>query len=506
MKVKLFEIKKMFWWEVVFLLLILAAAVQVRLPYLAEPFECDQANYSYIANHWQEGLTPYRYAWDNKPPLIFIWYRVISFFLGFSVRGIHLGFIFLALGSTLFFYALSRRLFSRGFALISAFLYAIFSAGALISGTFAITENLAVFFVIGGFYFFWNGCEREKDNSFFIAGIFLGLAMMSKQVAFWETAALTMFFVLRGLRTTTFLLIAWRLILFWSGAAVVIAFFILIFTAMGAVFDFFSSVLIYNLFFGKIVGIRQGLINLWQALFWTPRENFLLWFFAIPGLILAFSKKEKKSLVIVLWFFAALLGVVSALRFYPHYFIQVIPILVMFSVYFLQTMWDSLGVIKKFLSLVFFVIAVICFSAVQWRWWFSYSPLESLIARRGTFARPDLYRASEGVSAYIRARTTGEDFIYIWGLWPEIYYLSHRKSPSKYFYISSRGTMVGRFKEVVQTQVYYDIIKKPPKYLIIDEHFADLVGAPMQRYINSGYALVKKETGYRILVRKDAVD
>jgi hypothetical protein len=91
-------------------------------------------------------------------------------------------------------------------------------------------------------------------------------------------------------------------------------------------------------------------------------------------------------------------------------------------------------------------------------------------------------------------------------MWPEVYYYSKRKSPSKYFYIFSRVAMVGKFKEVVQTQVYYDIIRNPPKFIIIDEDFASLISEPMERYINGGYALVKRGDGYRILSRKDTVD
>lgn len=488
------------------MLIVLSSAVLVRVPFLAEPFECDQANYAYVAQHWGEGLTPYRYSWDNKPPLIYIWYRFIAAFLGDSQRGTHLGFIFLAVGATLFFYALSRRLFSRGFALLSALVYGVFSAGALISGTFAIPENLAAFFIIAGFYYFWNGCEREKNIPFLISGIFLGFALMSKQAAFWELAALSGFFVLTGLRSTTFLLVGWRLILFWSGAAAVIIFFIILFVILQAAAEFFSSVFIYNLFFGRIVGFRQGLINFFQALLWSPRENFLLWIFAFAGLIIAVLKREKKTLLFILWFIAAVLGIVCVFQFYPHFFIQAIPILALLTIYFLQTVWNTPGISRKVISLVLLTVMGLYFCMVQWRWWFSYSPLDSLINRRGALARPQLYRQTQDVATYIKANSAPEDLVYVWGLWPEVYYYSKRKSPSKYFYISSRATLTGKFKEVVQTQVYYDIIRNPPKYIIIDEQFADLISVALQRYINGGYALVKTGADYRILRIKDTVE
>ncbi|MCX5705884.1 MAG: glycosyltransferase family 39 protein [Candidatus Omnitrophica bacterium] len=505
MALKPFVKRKVKWWEVGILFLILIISCLVRLPYVHEPFECDQASYSYIANHWGEGMTPYRYSWDSKPPLIFVAYRIISAFLGTTAEGIHLGFIFLAAISVISIYALSRRLFNPGFALISAFLYGSFSGGALISGTFAVPENLLVILVIAGMYYFWDGWERQKNKYFFVSGAFLGLAMMTKQSAVWETAALTLFLISGGLRSTTFLLIGWRLVLFWLGVAVVIAIFVLLFSVLGALYEFFSSVFLYNLFFGRIVGIKQGLINLGHALIWSPRENFLLWVFAVSGCILSLAKRERKSMFINLWFFATLLGLVSALNFYPHYFIQIIPVIVILAVYFLQSVWELPGLGRKVLSIIFVCGAAISFGAVQWKWWFCSSVLDSLASRRGELARPELYRQAEEVGDFIRNHSVAEDVVQVWGMWPEVYYNSKRKSPSKYFYIASRNIMLGKFKEVVQTQVYYDIIRNPPKFIIIDEYFADLISEPMQRYINGGYALERQGERYLILNRRDTV-
>jgi hypothetical protein len=382
-------------------------------------------------------------------------------------------------------------------------MYALFSAGARISGTFGVPENLAVFFISGGMFYFWNGREKEKNKYFFFSGLFLGFAMMSKQVAFWEFFALTVFIIVTGLRSTTFLLNALRLILYWLGAALSILLFMALFILFGAELEFLNSVIVYNLFFGGIVGIRQGCVNFLQALQWSPSENAVLWVYAVCGLILAGSKKDRKGLFLGLWFVSSLLAAASALRFFPHYFIQVIPILVILAVYFLQEVWDSGGSRRKSAAVILLMAMTALFFISQFDWWFKYSSMDSLIKRRGNLARPSLYRDAEAVGYYIKIRTDQRDPVYVWGLWPEVYYYSQRKSPSKYFYISSRGTLVGRFREVVQTQVYYDMLRNPPKYIVIDEHFDDLISPSMQRYINTSFALVKAGEGYRVLRRKE---
>jgi hypothetical protein len=281
--------------------------------------------------------------------------------------------------------------------------------------------------------------------------------------------------------------------------------FTLLFLVLGAELEFLNCTIFYNIYFGSIVGIRQGLENFAHGLFWSPHENYVLWILGFCGAVTAFFNRDRKGLFLIMWLLGSLLALCSALRFYHQYFIGIIPALVVMMVYFIQEVWCSPGTPKKVIAVLLSILTIVFYCSTQWMWWFVYKPAESLIYRRGVLARPELYGQAAEASDFIIKRTDSADLIHVWGLWPEIYHLTGRRSPSKYFYISSRGTMVGRFKEAVQTQVYYDIIRNPPKFIVIDDHFADLIAEPMQRYINSGYALAKQGRGYRILSRRDTV-
>ena len=55
-------------------LLVAALACVLRAPVAALPFERDEGEYAYIAQRWLAGDVPYRDAFDQKPPGVFLFY------------------------------------------------------------------------------------------------------------------------------------------------------------------------------------------------------------------------------------------------------------------------------------------------------------------------------------------------------------------------------------------------------------------------------------------------
>lgn len=485
--------------------LILILTFLIRIPFLAEPFESDQAVYSYVARSWQQGKIPYKDVFDNKPPAIYLFLRLVMNFFGSSVKGIHLAYAILAVFSTFLFYGLSRLFFTDKIALLSTFLYGLFSGSTLISGSFANIENLAIFFIILAFYIFWTAYKEERKFLFFLSGIFIGLAIISKQTALYEGLAISVFLFWIGLCDGKFFLNLKRIALIWLGAILVVFSFLFYFALKGAIKDFFASVFVFNLFFSRIVGIRQGLVNLWNALFWTPRENFLLWLLAGFGLMRAIQKKEDgKCKFLLLWFGASILGMASSLRFYHHYFIQIIPILVLLAAFYLSEIFLNKPVLwKRVLGTGLVILTIALFMRIQWRYYFQYSPVESLINRRGNLARPQLYKATPQMSKFIKKKTKPDDYIYVWGLWPEIYFYSQRQSSSKYFFLAARGIMLGEFAKRVHQQVLADTMRNKPKYFIIDYHFANSLSPALAEYLKNNYSLETEIAGCQILHRND---
>jgi len=496
---------KMNWRIIGALALILVLTFLIRAHFLGQQLECDQGDYAYIAWNWQQGRLPYQDFFDNKPPLIYLVYMAVLNFAGDFTKNIHLFYALLAVFTTFFLYRLASLIFGARVALLSAFLYGLFSGGVLITGSFANPENLLVFFVILAFYFFWVAYKKEKTCLFFPSGIFFGLAILSKQVAFWELAAASFFLWQTARRKLLLRPLMLKAALLWGGALSTVILFVGYFIFKGAGRSLFDAVILYNAFFGRIVGLSQAIVNLWKAFFWTPRENFFLWALAALGLFKVYkNRQDERALFVLCWFAASILGVSSALRFYPHYFIQAMPILsILAGLYLGLTFFSRPQAAKKYMGMILLILAVCSFLRVEWDYYFKYTPLESLINCRGGLARPKLYKATAEVAAFIRQKTSPRDYIYIWGLWPEVYFYSQRQAASKYFVFPSHGAMVGGTGERILKTVFADIVKNKPKYFIIDYYFADLISAPLKEYLDNNY-LPDKEIleGCLILRRK----
>src|SRR5512145_1734028 len=98
----------------VFLLILLAILIFLFLmPLFQAPFERDQGTYATIARGWMNGYLPYRDLWDNKGPLLFIWYIASFAWLGESTLAPHLMAALAAALSLPFVWAAAGRLFGR---------------------------------------------------------------------------------------------------------------------------------------------------------------------------------------------------------------------------------------------------------------------------------------------------------------------------------------------------------------------------------------------------------
>jgi len=120
---------------------ILAAAVvlfvYVRAPLLSVPLERDEGEYAYIAQRVLAGDVPYRDAFDQKPPGIFLVYVCAFALLGESIEAIHL-FLYAWTAATAFALFGCVRLLAGPLA--AAFAVLVF---ATLSGDPVLTANAA---------------------------------------------------------------------------------------------------------------------------------------------------------------------------------------------------------------------------------------------------------------------------------------------------------------------------------------------------------------------------
>ena len=477
------------------LVLILIAQVFLRVPFLEEPLERDEGAYAYIAQRILAGDVPYRDIFDHKPPLIYFIYAGVFKLFGDTQAAIRLFTLFFSLFTTLSVFAVGFLLWGSVGGLLSALIYAFYSGGPFVQGTSANTETFMVLPLILALACVLLAFRRPAPKAWgwiFLAGLLSGMAVVLKQVALPNFAVLAAFLLFKIYleRKDLKKLLSPAMILA-AGFLVFPLFFAVYFWVKGAFADLIQGLFVYSFAYTSRYKIWE-----WQNLRRVVlNENLALWALSFFGMFLILFRKRSFELILLLgWTLASLLAVFMGKRFFGHYFIQIIPGLALLSAYFILVLFER----KR--SLLFSLAAALLLSALfgvnlgHWGRFLFMEPEEISIRKYESLYFVIAPRAAE----FIRARTSPEDHIFVWGAEPEVYFYSRRKSASKhiYHYPLLRGGLEAR---TMLDRVLKDIKEHQPEYMIFSE---PLVFMEVVDVVKSDYVKVAKMSRWTIWKRK----
>ncbi|MGB9613329.1 MAG: glycosyltransferase family 39 protein [Candidatus Margulisiibacteriota bacterium] len=416
-----------------------------------EPLERDEGTYGYVAQRILEGEIPYRDVFDHKPPVVYYIYAAIVKFFGPSVAALRTFTAIYSLFTTLAIFGVGFLIFGQSGALLSAFLYALFSGGPIIQGTSSNTETFMVLPLVLALYCFLRGCSTPNARNWrwlFFAGLFSGLAAMIKPVALFNFLILVIFaFFLKFLRSpitdhrspitghrlpitdyrSTLVLIL--------GSLLIPVFFTLYFWSQGALSDFLFCNLIVNQHYLKTSPVpyflsdpRFGLFRIWQQ---VTTENGIIWLFSLLSLIFIFAKdRQAKLLLLAWWGIFSFLGVSAGKLFFGHYFIQVIPALSLLSAYSLDKLSQVKNLSIKVLGALVLIAMLIINLPHQIPFYTRFNPYQISEAKYGWKTFGIAYAASQQIAKILKPG----DEIFVWAAEPEVYFYLKKKAPSKYPY------------------------------------------------------------------------
>ncbi len=200
-----------------------------------------------------------------------------------------------------------------------------------------------------------------------------------------------------------------------------------------------------------------------------------------------------------LWLLSAAVSVAIGLRFFGHYYIQLVPPLCLLTAGSLvkATRKVALG------TVAFAAIAAVAFSAAG----YFMSP----------YGKEPLYQT---VSKYLKAHSTKDDRAFVWGNVPEIYWASNLRPATRMVTISTlTNSFPGRpaadaspeqSSTLLWDWFYEDLAAHPPRY-IIDTAPAGVRGAeytPIDRFprlesiVETEYRFVGSMDGFAVYVRR----
>jgi 4-amino-4-deoxy-L-arabinose transferase-like glycosyltransferase len=440
--------KRYFW------LISIGLFIFLRLPSLFEPYWYgDEGIYLALGQGLRAGLNLYSQIHDNKPPIL---YYLAA--LGQTVFGFRLLLALVMVPTLYLFHRLASKFLSPLQAKAAFFLFLILSSIPLLEGNIANAEVFMLLPTILGVYLFLNPVNSVY---FLYSGLLLGLALAIKIPVAVEIGALFLWQLLNLKNIKTFLV---QMTIFAFGSLLPVSLFAVFYAFQGSLDNYLFAALLNNF----------GYLSSWSSGTHTSSPFaggllFRLLLLVIAWALLSYIKIKKvtkdRYTFLFIWFSATLFGTLLSGRPYPHYLIQLLPPLCLILVILFTKHVQTVKIIS--LSLVFVLIAAL----VKYK--FYYYPVFSYYANYYSYLlgikSVSQYTAFFGnridnnqqVSEFIKANSSPQDRIFVWGDEPYIYPLSGRL-PSSRFIVAYHIVDFNMY-----SQTYEEIIINNPKYIVV---------------------------------------
>lgn len=447
-----------------FLLIVSFVFFLLRLPSLFEPYWYgDEGIYEVLGSAIRHGRILYQGIWDNKPPLLYI---VYSIFNGdqFYVRILSLIFGIL---STITFYYLCKKIFIQNrhqekIVMWSTGVFALLFALPIVEGNIANAENFMLFPILLSALLILS--EKTSPKIYFAAGALLGVSFLFKIVALFDFAAFSVFLFMINFKvpaqkitfgkkiTQVFTLLLPFIIGFVIPILVTSLFF------LGPPFKYFiQATFTQNVGY---VGYGNKLI--------IPQGFLILKLLALLGFnFYLFTRREKFSksaLFILVWFSFSLFSAFFSQRPYTHYLLVLLPSICLFIG---LISWEKKYKLQFTVLLAVSLFLIFTSFNLYGKTPFYYQNFISFILGsktvaeyRGFFDRRTV--VDYEIAQYIKAKTTAEDNIFIWGNNAQVYKLADKLPPGRY---TVAYHMTAYKDGLSSTQEALEVTK--PKFIII---------------------------------------
>jgi 4-amino-4-deoxy-L-arabinose transferase-like glycosyltransferase len=399
---------------------IILLTVAIRLPSLLHPQPIDsESMYSVVANEIVDGGRPYIDAVERKPPLLFWTYAAVFKIAGeFNWKALHIVALVWTLCAMTGLYVIGRELFDRNTGLIAALFYGVFQHWWTWKNLSFDGEMLMNLPIIWAWAIALRRSSSRLRPELFPAGALLGAAFLLKQPAAIAAVPLGIYLLLPSYRTSRSLTPTNSII---QAAIFTLGFF----AALGLV---------------TIVLWKQGILH--EAFYWTIADHDVPHVFwqkgilitlaflgaCLPLVIGAIMARRDKSRIwagrtaertALFWLLAAsAIGAAAGARFYPHYYVQLIPPLALLAAPYYARLWSRTmqpphWLLRPAVTYAWLALTIVAFSIEDWM---------ALAPRR----------VPSDVGRYLFTHSSPDDRIFVWGQSSEIYLDAHRRPASRY--------------------------------------------------------------------------
>jgi 4-amino-4-deoxy-L-arabinose transferase-like glycosyltransferase len=447
-----------------FALGIVLLTVLTRLPSELHPQAIDDENmYSVVANAIVDGGRPYIDVVDRKPPLLFWTYAAVFEAAGeFNWKALHEVAVVWTLLTMAGLYVIGARLFNRETGLIAALLYSVFQPWGNFKDLAFNGEVLMNLPIVWAWAIGFRRSSSPVRPELLASGALLCAGFLLKQPAAIAAVPLGIYLLLPSYRRARG--VSWTVSI-THATLLTIGFF----ATLGGV---------------AVVLWKQNILG--GAFYWTVEDHSIPHVFWTKGVLVTlvflgaclplaigaamgarrdsalWRDKSAERTALLGLLVVSVIGVSAGARFYPHYYIQLIPPLALLAAPFYAQLWSGerrapYWLLRPKITYIWLTLTVITFSVIHWKTHLSQSQL------------------SEG-EEYISRHSTPDDRIFVWGQRARIYLNTRRRPACRYAgTFPLTGYIFGGLRGVdtrarilpgAWNNLEEDFAKHPPRYIV----------------------------------------
>lgn len=471
------------------LLLLCLLPILLYLPAMGSPFERDEGAYATIAQGILDGKVPYRDLFDNKPPLIYGWYSLSFLVFGESVWAPRIVAAVLLSLTTLAVFGQAKLVMPRGVAFTAAAVFAL-STGLPWVALHANTEAYMLLPLVTSLIAFTLGIRSGRLGWFVLCGALGGLAVMTKQVAVWNVIALAV--VAASWRVSEDTPLATRLkpaMSVLGGAVASIALVMLPFVINGSADDLLYANLSYNWLYVGALSMAQRLLN--------AGYGFLLFFgVAAPvivagviGLLAIWRQRRRQAYyAVAAWAVGSAVGVATGGRFFPHYFLHLLPALAILSAIVFYDVWHRRGAAFVSKPVLWVAVSLVVISAGTNAVLYLVPRQAEHVVAANVYHQKQWEEHGDELGDFIERTTRPGDTIFNLGRESYLYFYADRQPPGRYFY-----DWAVNYDDRNLAELIVDLRTTRPKYIIdsaqmpLFEDYDESHPPELMRFIEENY-------------------
>ena len=425
-------------WVPIALAVVAASCLLLRIASIAEPLGIDQSLWASAVRGMSRGQLLYRDVWEQRPPGIYLIYWLGFSALGWTAATVAWLDILAAVATTWLLYAIVRRLSTPTTGVVAAALYAALTMPAWLYqyGGFLERSVSETFIVVCVALGAWCAVRfRDSGSNVAAAGIglWVGTAIVLKPNAGFYLPALLLWMALYG-RERAFLL---RPIALAATATAIVPILIAFWLWSAGVLDEARIAIVdFNRFYVSEGFTLGGQALAWSKAVWLRMKTDALWLAgAVAAVVAMWELARSRRLppvagLAVLWGVAAALAIfVNGVRLYNAYFIQAFAPLAVLAAWFLAEAARQ-SLVRRVIAAATMVLMIVVLLQRQYPARIMESAREDLnrLAGRstpaayleefGSYANNRGYsaRANAELADYIRAHTSADDRIFLFGI------------------------------------------------------------------------------------------